>query len=102
MKRFALAALAAVFLFGSANAASAMDDKAVWAQGFINVYFQWLDNADFSKKDGEDDFVAAPAHPHVRGLHERRERHRRRPLRNRQRMGVTRPAAALPAPMVSW
>ena len=58
MRRFALAALVAVFLFGSVNTASAMDDKAVWAQGFINVYFQWLDNADFSKKDGEDDFVA--------------------------------------------
>jgi len=59
MKRFALAALVAVFLFGSVNTASAMDDKAVWAQGFINVYFQWLNNADFAKKDGEDDFIAA-------------------------------------------
>lgn len=58
MKRFALAALVAVFLFGSVNTASAMDDKAVWAQGFINVYFQWLNNSDFSKNDGEDDFVA--------------------------------------------
>ncbi len=59
MKRFALAALVAVFLFGSVNTASAMDDKAVWAQGFINVYFQWLNNSDFQKKDGEDDFIAA-------------------------------------------
>ena len=59
MKRFALAALVALFLFGSVNTASAMDDKAVWAQGFINVYFEWLDNSDFAKKDGEDDFKAA-------------------------------------------
>ncbi len=59
MKHYALAALVAVFLFGSVNTASAMDDKAVWAQGLINVYFQWLDNADFSKRDGEDDFEAA-------------------------------------------
>jgi len=59
MKKFALAALVAVFLFGSVNTASAMDDKAVWAQGFINVYFQWLNNSDFEKKDAEDDFIAA-------------------------------------------
>jgi len=64
MKRLALLALVAAFLFGTVNTASAMDDKAVWAQGFVNVYFQWMDNANFSKSKedlgtNEDDFIAS-------------------------------------------
>ena len=56
MKKFALAALVAVFLLGSVNTASAEFSSA---GGRMLLYYNWADNANFAKKDGEDDFQAA-------------------------------------------
>ena len=57
MKKLALAALMAVFLFGTVNTASAAEFSN--AGGFMLIYYQWVDNANFAKKDGEDDFQTA-------------------------------------------